>query len=614
MALDKVSNVMKNEAEARRAGAWKQDALLARPRKDCRTRSRAQKLACLALALPLLAGRCSPSGERHVPKNVIVIVIDALRADRLGCYGHDRATSPTIDRFASEGVLFEQAFAQCSFTPPAIASLLTGRHVPSHRLLGWQARLPESETTLAEVLQASGYRTAAFVFLHLLTKQGLGQGFDSSAEMVAPADSVFLLAREWIEREPGRPFFLLLHCYDVHRPYKPVAPYDTMFGAPYIGTLNGSNRTLDDIRKGAVTPAPVDHQHLVDLYDGEIRYTDDRLGEFARWLSEQRLLDTSLLVITADHGEMLADRPDPTQQYMHDEALYDPVMHIPLILRHPGTLTGGIRVAEQVRQIDIMPTIIALLGVEPPPGIEGVSLVSPAGTLHVESRRAFADAFPDGRRASRYLRAVRDPDFKLIQNMYAGRWEKYDLRNDCAEATNLWVGPPDSLQDALLAHAESAGEVQEICIAWCAEADEVLTGSLVITRGRIIDVSRSPDSRPVQYTIAPDGQRVDLHQRATGERSAVCVRVSPPGIEARIAFASERGRALPITIYQRGRVANGPADFRLPDIGHAHADPFVDQARGVYVFGRAWPDQPGLPVTLEPEDIERLKALGYIGR
>ncbi|MFN0150315.1 MAG: sulfatase [bacterium] len=606
----------------------------------------------VATALCVAIAGCGGGGESRSqrPENVIVIVLDALRADRLGCYGHARDTSPAIDRLASDGVLFETAIAQCCFTPPAMASLMTGRHVPSHGLLGWEARLPETETTLAEVFRDAGYRTAGFVFLNLLTRQGLEQGFEQGAEMVEPADSVFLLGQSWIESAQGadreRPFFLLLHCYDVHRPYTPAAPYDTMFGdaaARGASMIDGSNETLAAIQEGRLAPTPADHARLADLYDGEVRYTDDRVAEFVRWLGEKKLLESTLLVVTADHGETLGERAllaaqpgaAPPLQYTHDESLFDPVMRIPLIFHGPGIAARGARVREQVRQIDIMPTILALVGMETPAGVEGASLLSADGApLAGPPRVAFADAYPEPTRPTRYMRAVRLPHAKLIHDIHAGTWRMYDLAADPGEerdlrasaiasagtGTNASGGAVatthalfDSLASALFTHAESAGEVEEICLVWEGAENAGLAGTLSVTNGKILGVSHPPGAADTEFEIAPDGTTLNFRGGASSERSAIWVRVSSARVGVQLAVRGAAGGALPVRIYQREGIVRSDVSFQMAEIGHAYIDPFHQKTSGVSLFGRSRLEKQRIPISLDPEEIERLKALGYVG-
>ncbi len=571
----------------------------------------------LALAAALLAAGAGAGAlacaRRPEPANLIVVVIDALRADRLGCYGRGRPTSPAIDRLASEGVLFEQAMAQCSFTPPAIASLLTGRYVPSHGLLGWESRLAPAETTLADVLSAAGYRTAAFVFLNLLTRHGLGQGFGDGEEMVEPAERLTGLARAWIEREPGKKFFLFLHCYDVHRPYTPPAPYDTLFDPGYGGDVDGTNETLAAIQSGARATTPEDERHLEALYDGEVRRADEILGEFFAWLEASGLLAKTILVITADHGEMLAERPEPGLRYTHDPSLYDPVMQIPLIVRAPGKVASGARVAEQVRQIDVMPSLLALLGVEPPAGVQGESFFARDGALAVTTRPAYADVYPEPQRPERYVRALRVPGRKVIHRIYEGAWEEYDLTTDPDEKQNVWTtGPPDSLADALLAHSEECGEVHEVCVAWVEREGAGVSGTVTLSGGRALGVDHPPAGPAPEVSVSDDGARVTFRARGTGGPSAIWVRVSPPGVRAEVDARDEAGRPLPITLLGRGP-SSAPVAFSLPEIGHALLNPFPTTDHGVFVFGRARLTTQRVPIDLGPEEIERLRALGYIG-
>jgi arylsulfatase len=587
--------------------------------------SRSVRLALAAAAILAACGAGSGCTRRPEPQNLIVIVIDALRADRLGCYGRGLPTSPAIDRIASEGVLFEQAMAQCSFTPPAMASLLTGRYVPSHGLLGWESRLAAAETTLAEVLQSAGYRTATFVFLRLLSRHGLNQGFNRGEELVEPAERVTELAREWIEKAPEEKFFLFLHLYDVHRPYEPRAPYDTLFDPGYTGDIDGSNATLAAIQSGERATTPEDERHLEALYDGEVRQTDDVLAEFFTWLETRGLLDTSILVITADHGEMLAERPEPWLRYTHDPSLYDPVMRIPLIVRAPGKVARGVRIPEQVRQIDIMPSVLALLGVAPPRGVEGEPFFARGGALRVGDRGApprpaFADVYPEPKRPERYLRALRVPGRKVIHSIYKGAWEEYDLGADPGETRSIWesgaagtdagaspaVGP-DSLAEALLAHAEECGEVHEVCVAWVERKGVAVSGSVALSGGRALGVDHPPAGEAPTVSVNDDGRSVTFRTPGTGGPGAIWVRVTPPNVRVDVT-----AQALPITVLEHGTTM-GHAGFSLPEIGHAMLNPFPTDRPGIYVFGRARLMTQRIPVDLGPEEIERLRSLGYIG-
>lgn len=575
-------------------------------------------------------------------------MIDALRADRLSCYGNPRPTSPAIDALAAQGILFEQAMAQCSFTPPAMASILTGRYVPAHGLLGWESRLAPAETTLAEVLSSEGFRTAAFVYLNLLSRQGLSDGFQAGEEMVEDAERLTRLAREWIEKDSDAPFFLLLHCYDVHRPYTPPAPYDTLFDPGYAGGIAGDNETLDAIRSGARAISAEDARHLAALYDGEIRRTDEILGRFVAWLEEGGLLDRTLLVVTSDHGEMLDERPEPLLRYTHDPSLYDGVMRIPLILRGPG-LPRGARVRAQVREIDIMPTVLALLGVPAPGGVHGVALVGPGGTPRGEDLPAFADVYPEPTRPERYLRALRVPGRKVIHETYRGAWQAFDLAADPGETRNLWdargeagggpaesetgaggeaggaaaAGQPeaggaavagfDSLAAALLAHTEEMGELHEICVAWVGRDGESVEGSVAVRGGRVLEANHPPGVRDPEVSLSADGARATFRAASGPTPSVLWFRVSPPGVHAEVEVRDGSGAPLPITVHGRAGTFAGHAAFWLPEIGHALLNPFENPARGAYVFGRARLAKQRVTIKPGPEEIERLKALGYVG-
>jgi arylsulfatase A-like enzyme len=560
---------------------------------------------CAAVSI----GGCGP--RRRSP-NLIVLVIDALRADRLSCYGNPHPTSPAIDAVAAEGVLFEQAMAQCSFTPPAMASILTGRYVPSHGLLGWESRLAPAETTLADVVAGAGYRSAAFVYLNLLTRHGLSDGFGEGEEMVEGAERLTALAKAWIEKDRATPFFLLLHCYDVHRPYTPPAPYDTLFDPAYAGTIDGGNETIDAVNSGARAISPEDARHLAALYDGEIRCVDDTLGRFFAWLRETGLVDETVLVITSDHGEMLAERDAPRLRYTHDPSLYDGVMRIPLIVRGPG-VPRGVRAGAQVREIDIMPTALDLLDIDVPASVQGVSLFDAEGAARSEPLPAYADVYPEPTRPERYLRALRVSGMKVIHNLTHGTWEKYDLAADPSESRNVWAGPPDSLRSALLAHAVDMGEVHELCVAWVGREGETLTGALQLRGGKIVRVDHPPASARPHLEVSADTTAAAFGGAAGSTPSVIWFRVHPPDAVAEIAMRDAAGNALPIAIYGRGEPSRGSVTVSMPDIGHALLFPFDAPPRGSFVYARARREKQRVSISLGPEEIERLRALGYIG-
>ena len=325
--------------------------------------------------------------------NVILISIDSLRADHLGCYGYERNTSPNIDRVAAQGARFRTALSTTSWTLPSHMSMLTSRYVLSHGVIARNDGLPEKIPTLAESLKTAGFATGGVVAAAFLdARYGFARGFDSYDEsaiavkmyqpnLVAgpapetiklahssdPAAESTDLAMKWVQEHQDRRFFLFLHYWDVHFDYDPPPPYDTMFDPDYQGSLSPEgfifnraiNRKMD--RR--------DLEHVLALYDGEIRWVDDHLGRLLRQLDQLGLSGRTAVIITADHGDEFFEHGGKG----HTKTLYSEVLHVPLIIRAPG-VPAGLLVETPASQVDLMPTVLDLAGVPGPAAMEGLSL------------------------------------------------------------------------------------------------------------------------------------------------------------------------------------------------------------------------------------------------
>jgi arylsulfatase A-like enzyme len=319
--------------------------------------------------------------KRAQINNILLISVDSLRADRLGCYGNDRSTSPTMDRLAREGVRFAKAMSTTSWTLPAHMSLMTGRYVLSHGVVDQTDRLPAAVPTLAESLHQSALTTAGIVSMLFLGAQyGFSRGFDtyddhtipSATEYGAlhdePAPVVTDLATKWLRAQGDRRFFLFLHFWDVHHDYVPPAPYDSMFDPDYTGTLTGTNFISNPDANRSMPRR--DLEHLMALYDGEIRWVDDHLARLLAVLDEIGVSDTTAVIVTADHGDEFFEHGGKG----HRRTLYREVVDIPLIMRVPGYDASRV-VDAPVSLVDVMPTVLDLTGAAMPPGLDGVSLV-----------------------------------------------------------------------------------------------------------------------------------------------------------------------------------------------------------------------------------------------
>lgn len=413
-------------------------------------------LCALALAAP--AG-CERAKARSRP-NVLLISIDTLRADHVGCYGYPRDTTPNLDAVARQGTRFAQHISNTSWTLPSHLSLLTGLPETVHGVESDARALDPARETLAEVLSRHGYRTAGFFSgPYLSPAYGFAQGFERYESVMglslpadvpddwnelAPEDRVqAAVTRSNLERtgeellsrataflgeERDDPFFLFLHFFDCHWDYVPPEPYWRRYDPDYDGDLDPT-RIFANPRMRPGMPEE-DLEHVIARYDGEIRYTDEIVGRVLSELERLGLADDTLLVITADHGEEFFDHG----RFGHRFALFDESLRVPLVVRFPGRVPEGLVVEEQTSVADVMPTILELCGVPRPAEVRGMSLVS---LLRGDPEPALLCRPVTGRLArageeSASQRFARTNDWKLIAAR-AGEAEVlyyFDLRAD----------------------------------------------------------------------------------------------------------------------------------------------------------------------------------------
>jgi arylsulfatase A-like enzyme len=366
--------------------------------------------------------------------NVVVFLVDALRADRLGAYGHPAPTSPRFDAFAREALLFEDAVAQSSWTRPAVASLFTGLGVDAHGVGGMTNTLVPELTTLAEAFRAAGYRTGAFVANHIVSETlGFAQGFDTW-DRKGPLLAAGLVPRilSWVDGVEA-PFFLYVHTVDLHGPYTP----EPQHWAPFLFEGYQGNRNTLRLDLG-----PQELRFLRSAYDGEIRQGDAAFGVLMDGLEGRGLLDRSIVVFTADHGEEFREHGGGG----HGSTLYREVLHIPLAVRLPGGVRGGLREPAPVQQIDVLPSLLALAGAPAVPGLEGRDLS--ANWLGLPAAAEDPPVLLSRLKYGGHDKvAVRVGKSKLILNRERNRttgprFELFDLAADPGEKDNLVAKRP----------------------------------------------------------------------------------------------------------------------------------------------------------------------------
>ena len=422
-----------------------------------------------SLALVVLAGSCRRSEDPPKP-NLVLVSIDTLRPDHLTAYGYERPTSPVISRLADEGIVFEQAFSQSPKTATSHMSLLTGVYPPAHRVANWGERrvrrLSADSPTLATLLARLGYRTEAHTDGgNVSARLGFGQGFERYVEHRG-AGTVFDGARQALDQfaeEDGAgtraPFFLFVHTFEVHDPYLPPAEYAAEFVDPsYSGDIIGSREELERLVGSGNYWAsheeywnrvdredPADLQHLQDLYDAGILYTDVQLGTLMDHLRSLDLDAETIVVVLSDHGEEFLEHGG----FLHN-SLFQEILHVPLIFRFPEglALPTGLRIQTIVRLVDVLPTLLEVMGLPAPEHLQGHSLMPLIGEGEAPTRPVFSQWLAGGR-----IVALRDGDWKYIR---VKRQEQlFDLSEDPGESVDRLSVRPEVL-------ARLQAEVNEI--------------------------------------------------------------------------------------------------------------------------------------------------------
>jgi arylsulfatase A-like enzyme len=437
---------------------------------------RAQGSGTLQVAAPRIIARRVDAPARPAraagaapPVNVILYVVDTLRADHLGCYGYPRPTSPHIDAFARDATLFTRVVGQASWTRPATASILTGLEPHRHGALRLTDHIRADATTLAEVLHAHGYDTAAFVTnVNVSAPFGFGRGFgaftylpeeETRPSLHVLSEALNSAAVAWLEAPHASPFFLYLHATDPHAPYTPAPAVARRF---YEGTdlpqLAAVSEPLRRLVEDPNLATAENIAYLTALYDGEISTLDANFGAFVTQLQRLGLYDKTLIVLAADHGEEFHEHGG----FEHGRTLYEEQLRVPLIMRMTPAFARGARVATLARQIDIMPTILDVAGVPIPDSVQGATLAN---------RSSAQEAFAQTSLSGNEVAALVTDRWKVIRRNGFNRqsFEIYNLDTDGLEEHSLvdsepvllgyaqqrieqWAagGPPRSVQETKL--------------------------------------------------------------------------------------------------------------------------------------------------------------------
>ena len=458
------------------------------------------RIAALAAVTALCAAACGTPPDPTRP-DIVLVVVDTLRADRLGVYGYPSTPGPTserIDRLAKQGVVFDAAWGAAPWTLPSVMSIVTGRTPSSHKVENDGLRLGSDVPTLAHLLEERGYATGGFVsHIYVTAPFGFDRGFERfddfgltrpgyrpEARMEPDAKKVTDAALAWLRRQAGRPVFLMVHYFDPHWPYEPPEDARARFPTTYAGPLDAGWDSISRFQDPSV-PLPADYREFLSKrYDGEIAFVDQQIGRLIDGLDGARRARRAWVFVTADHGEEFKEHGS----IGHGRQMYEEVVRVPLVVSGPpfvatatsragggagaaggqdagggaGAAASGARIAIPVSGIDLLPTIAEIAGAPVPAGVEGRSLLPlmraaapqligstpppDAGAVTPEVGRiptGERPVFSETVRLNAYRRAVRTGDLKLIHAMDENRSEVYDLGADPGERHDLGTARPE---------------------------------------------------------------------------------------------------------------------------------------------------------------------------
>ncbi|MCZ6833063.1 MAG: sulfatase [Acidobacteria bacterium] len=565
------------------------------------------------------ARESGPAIPPGTPRGVVLISIDTLRADHLSAYGYEKPTSPFMDEVAAAGVLFENAISSAPWTLPAHASILTGLDPSTHRAVDGSEGIAVDVTMAAEMFRDAGYATGGFVASWFVSRRyGFDRGFDhfddfqrtikNNTKEKIIATPVIDAAGSWLREHGEDPFFLFVHLYDAHFNYDPPAEHAALFDTGYTGPR-------EHYRKYSYYPDhPLPPDLLaqeVALYDAEIHFVDAELRRLYGVLEEMGLADDVLILITADHGEEFFERGS----WGHAHTLYEEVIRVPLIVKGPG-IEGSRRWPGQVRQVDILPTLMDAFFLAGPARLPGISLwpLLREGRDRQERDGTQAPAGPrpafmETSRFGSNVIGVRRDGWKAILNLVDGQEHLFDLSQDPGEEHNLAAAQPERMREMREEVMLTATILvpDRWLLRWFADSDAPLEGRVTTTgdlsRARLRSggghIAMDDDGGGLSYRLEPGSV---LEMAVIPVDAALTV--EPPtsgGRQVAIALGREGATA------PRGRVeANTHQAALLTGIPTPQAPAvafWLEQSRGG-----------GATVHLSEDEIRRLESLGYVMR
>jgi arylsulfatase A-like enzyme len=545
----------------------------------------------------------------------IIYLVDTLRSDHTGVYGYPRTTTPELDAFARDAVVFDTAIAHASWTKPSVASILTSKLPAQHKAVQLRDPLDASNRTIAQRLDAQGWATGAAIANSVIygAESEFDRGFDVFAGLhgdgdqrskLVGADVVVDSALAFLRSRQGLPTFLYVHTMDPHVPYEPPAPFDRMF-EPHPTAGHPARDPRTDYKE------PLDRDRMIAQYDGDVAFGDREFGRFVRELKAAGLYEDALVVFLADHGEEFQDHGG----WLHGRSLFDELIRIPLVVKFPGNRGAGRRVAEQVQGLDVVPTVLDAMGLPVPRDLGGQPLQravaggSKTRTALAEiSHRGFV-AYGARTEGDKYVRRFSPDDDALY----------FDLRADPREQASVAEQNPERVR---LLQAQSEAGMSPNPFRYIVQVSGAGHFQIKLeTRGWLEGVEATGLGEGDRSSLGGNGRRLDLSLKPRpGAPREIGFTVRPVGVPVTLAGTRD-GRPLLTAEVAVGGGSFHPATFpfRLPDI-----ESETDNDRGINLFAAPPPGTPGVRVWLalppgrtvgemDEASRERLKALGYVG-
>lgn len=550
--------------------------------------------------------------------NVLIYLVDTLRADHLGLYGYDQKTSPGLDAWAAGGVVFDRAYAPTSWTRPSVVSLLTGLDAISHGVEDRLDVIPDEVRLLSERLHANGYATfAAVTNPNVLPEWGFARGYERYDDLDsvghgtrADAVSDFVVGR-MDELARRQPFFFYVHVIDPHAPYDPPPPFDTRF--PPVPALPAKLST--------------------GRYDGEVAFVDAQFARIVDALRARGLEDDTMVVFVADHGEEILDHGG----FGHGSTLFEEVVRVPLVIRFPGGAHAGRRVEALASLIDVTPTILAALGLPPPPDLDGRDLTEVLGPddSRWADRRLFLSLATTGPE-SRLIRGVVGSRYKYLRDSRPASSERlFDLAHDPRERASAAPAEPDlraRSSAALDTHLARRSNGIHLRVVHAPRGTPVGCEARVTTTGRFVDVAGVRLETEDRFELSADRRRLRLHARLENrtqsllegtrrvpDEDGLVIEVDPPGASVTVEQL-ELDHERPVPLAAGARREPQPLPFAFEPTADAwsvrDADALLEDGEAsTNATTRAYVGvirSPASPASLPTPLVDRLRALGYL--